>query len=91
MSRLAEIYRRVMAVPDLTKHETFIVRQWDGMDGCWTDCTGEVSRDEALRVWAKYTADGTRNIKYAEIDYYQIFPGGTRMVWDGSDGAEMHR
>lgn len=91
IEQIENTYRRVMHGPDLTKHQTFIVRVWDGMDGCWTDCTGEVSREEALRAWAGYTDGGTRKISYAEIDYYQIFPGDTRMIWNGADGAEMHR
>jgi hypothetical protein len=61
------------------------------MDGCWTDCTGEVGRDAALRVWAERTDGGTRCVAYAEIDYYRIFPGGTRMNSDGSEGRELHR
>jgi hypothetical protein len=67
------------------KYETYIVRQWDGMDGCWTDCTGDVGREEALRAWAS-----RHNVSYDEIDYYRIFPDGTRMDWDGSEGREMH-
>jgi hypothetical protein len=91
--QLAELYRRVggMSLRDFAKHETFIVRLWDGMDGCWTDCTGEVSRDEALRIWAERTDGGAHHISYSEIDYYWIFPGGTRMQWNGAEGREMHR
>ncbi len=89
---LVALYARVMGPAiDFARHETFIVRQWDGMDGCWTDCTGEVSRDEALRVWADYTQQGTKRVAYKEIDYYAIFPGGTCMLYDGSEGREMHR
>lgn len=73
------------------KYDSYILRQWDGMDGCWTDCTAEVGREEALRAWAARTEGGTRRVAYAEIDYYRIFPGGTRMHWDGSHGREMHR
>lgn len=73
------------------KHETYVVRVWDGMDGCWIDCTEEVGREEALRYWAEKTDGGSHHVAYAEIDYYRIFPGGTRMMWDGSEGMEMHR
>jgi hypothetical protein len=90
--QLIELYRRVMgAALDFAKHETFVVRLWDGMDGCWTDCTGDVGRDEALRGWAERTDGGTHRVSYSEIDYFAIFPGGTRMLWDGSEGMEMHR
>jgi hypothetical protein len=89
---LAALYVRVMGhTIDFTKHETFIVRVWDGMDGCWTDCTSPISRDEALRYWADRTKNGTQATKYDDIDYYAIFPGSTRMLWDGSDDREMFR
>lgn len=87
------VYCRLMGDPieAFLGHEKYIVRQWDGMDGCWTDCTGDVDRAEALRVWAERTSGGTKHVAYEKIDYYRIFPGGTRMIWDGSDGREMHR
>ena len=90
---LLALYCRVMreVAEVFVKYETYVVRLWDGMDGCWTDCTGEVGRDEALRYWANRTDGGTRCAAYAEIDYYRIFPGGTRMHWDGSEGQEMNR
>lgn len=90
---LLTIYCRAMhEVADVfVKYASYVVRQWDGMDGCWTDCTGEVGRDEALRVWAERTDGGAHRIGYAEIDYYRIFPGASQMKWDGSDGREMHR
>ena len=72
-------------------YETYIVRVWDGMDGCWTDCTAAVGQEEALRYWAERTGGGAHHISFAEIDYYKIFPGGTHMKWDGSEGREMHR
>jgi hypothetical protein len=90
---LLTIYCRVMGEPEsvFVKHESYIVRVWDGMDGCWSDCTGDVGRDEALRYWAEKTDGGAHHVSYSEIDYYRIFPGGTRMMWDGSEGREMHR
>lgn len=90
---LLALYCRVMreVAEVFIKYETYVVRSWDGMDGCWTDCTGEVGREEALRYWADRTAGGTRQVDYAEIDYCRIFPGGTRMHWDGSENREMHR
>ena len=73
------------------KYETYVVRHWDGMDGCWTDCTGSVGQEEALRYWAERTDGGAHRVAYAEIDYYRIFPGGTHMLWDGVEDQEMHR
>ena len=88
---LLTIYCRAMReVADVfVKYETYVVRGWDGMDGCWTDCTGDVDREKALRVWAERTDGGAHRVAYVEIDYYRIFPGGTRMHWDGE--REMHR
>jgi len=90
---LLALYCRVMreTAEVFIKYETYVVRHWDGMDGCWTDCTGDVGQEEALRYWADRTDGGTRQVDYAEIDYYRIFPGGTRMHWDGAEGQEMHR
>jgi hypothetical protein len=88
-----DLYCRVMHEDPgfFSKHESYIVRVWDGMDGCWTDCTKAVTRDEALQRWAKETDRGTQRVAYNEIDYYRIFPGSTNMLWDGSEGMEMHR
>lgn len=83
------VMREIASV--FVKYDTYVVRHWDGMDGCWTDGTGNVSQEEALRYWAERTDGGARHVDYAEIDYYRIFPGGTRMHWDGSEGQEMHR
>lgn len=93
---LLALYCRVMreVAEVFVKYETYVVRHWDGMDGCWTDCTGgtgEVGREKALRYWAERTDGGAHRVGYAEIDYYRIFPGGTRMHWDGSEGKEMNR
>jgi len=91
--QLLKLYCRTMNEVEgvFVKYETFVVRHWDGMDGCWTDCTGGVGRDEALRAWADKTEGGSKHVAYDEIDYYRIFPGGTHMLWDGSEGKEMHR
>ena len=83
------VMREIASV--FAKYETYVVRHWDGMDGCWTNCTGDVGQEEALRYWADRTDGGARHVDYAEIDYYRIFPGGTRMHWDGAEGQEMHR
>jgi len=92
-AELLALYCRVMREVEgvFTRYESYIVRVWDGLDGCWSDCTGEVGRDEALQYWAERTNGGTRHVAYDEVDYYRIFPGSTRMRWDGTDGKEMHR
>lgn len=93
IEHLLDLYCRVMNEVErvFVKYESYVLRSWDGIDGCWTDITGDVDREKVLRCWAEYTDGGTRRISFDEIDYYRIFPGGTRMLWDGSDGKEMHR
>ena len=93
IKELIAIYCRHMgdAPAQFTETGRYVVRVWDGMDGCWTNCTGEVGRDEALRYWASRTDVGTHHASYSEIDYYRIFSAGTHMLFDGSEGREMHR
>lgn len=88
---LRKLYEKVMHdVHDWDKG-TYIVRLWDGMDGCWCDCTKAVSGDEALKVWCERTAGGKKAISFQEIDYFKIYPSDTRMAWDGEEGREMFR
>lgn len=90
---LLALYCRVMheAVEALPEHGTYIVRHWDGMDGCWTDCTQEIPRAEALRLWAHRTANGTHRIARDLIDYYRIFPRETHVGWDGTGERGLSR
>lgn len=93
MSEQETLYRNVMFpidLPDFTVGK-FTVRCWDGMDGCWCDVAKDVTGAEALEVWCMKTANGTKAVKFSEIDYYRIFPADTAMVWDGSEGREMFR
>lgn len=58
----------------------YIVRQYDGMEGRWLDVTKEIPHEEAERAWQRFTANGSRNTKYEDIDYYRVFPANTRMI-----------
>jgi hypothetical protein len=93
LKELSDLYCKVMGDPTDFSTGKFIVRQFDGMDGCWcdlpeaTNVTGEV----ALRAWSAKTERGTKRVRFDEIDYYRIFPSDTRMKWDGSEGREMFR
>ena len=88
-------YKEVMGEDPglITGVNHFTVRLWDGMDGCWCDCSEatNVLPVKALRVWNEKTSNGTKKIRFAEIDYYRIFPADTKMEWDGSEGKEMFR
>jgi len=77
-------------IVDLRKEGPFVVRQWDGMVGAWTDCTGSVNAEEALTYWERATDGGTKGISFRnDIDYYRIFEANTVMLW--SEGREMYR
>ena len=70
----------------------WVVRQWDGMDGCWADATGPLTPPAALAVWNERTDSGTKRVSFKnDIDYYRIFPADTRMFLDGREGRELFR
>lgn len=68
----------------------FVVRLWDGMDGCWTDLNdAPLDAGAALRLWEERTDFGTQKVAFTEIDYFRIFPWETQMLY--ADGFEMFR
>ena len=71
--------------------ELFVVRLYDGFDGMWMDVSESVSREEAERIWNKKTDNGKRMTKYADIDYYQIFPADTKMYFSYESGKSIER
>jgi hypothetical protein len=73
------------------EEQLYVVRQWDGFDGCWTDITSPISKEEAERVWNKYTDNGTKKTSFDDIDYYHIFPANTRMIFDEQSAMERER
>jgi len=96
LEQLIALYKRVMGgnmeLDLFTANAKFMVRVWDGMDGCWTDCSDEpVDAVTALTYWAEKTSDGTKATSFNDIDYYRIFPGDTRVIWSGREGREMFR
>ena len=82
---MSQLYDRVMNHEALGWEEgEFMVRLWDGMDGCWTDCTTALPAHEALAFWCEKTGNGKHNTDgIRDIDYYRIFEADTRMLWDG--------
>jgi hypothetical protein len=90
---LIMVYREIHGANLDFKQGKFTVRHWDGMDGCWSDLeeATNVDAEKALAVWFMKTDGAKRAIRFSEIDYFRIFPGGTKMVWDGSEGREMFR
>lgn len=76
--------------PDLDEGpKLFIVRLFDGMDGEWVNVSDAVSEEEATKIWNEKTENGTKKIRFDEIDYFRIFPADTVMKY--SDGREMFR
>ena len=58
----------------------YILRLYDMFDG-WIDVTDPVSKSEAVAAWSENTKGGTQNTKYADGDYYKVFPADTKMVY----------
>jgi hypothetical protein len=71
------------------KEELYVVRLFDGMDGEWMDVSDPVTKEEADKIWNEKTNNGTKNTKYEHIDYYDIFPADTKMLF--SDGFSQTR
>jgi hypothetical protein len=68
----------------------FVVRVWDGMDGCWCDVSDEpLTKTAAIQMWMEKTENGTKAISFDDIDYYKIFPYETTMMYSGNN--EMFR
>lgn len=63
-----------------------VVRLYDGFDRQWMDVSKPVPEDEAQRIWNEKTKNGTERTKYADIDYYAIFPADTRMLYSEGYG-----
>jgi hypothetical protein len=57
----------------------FVVRLFDMFDG-WIDVSGPLSKHEADSLWNERTGNGKHHTKYADGDYYAIFPADTRML-----------
>lgn len=59
----------------------FVVRLYDGMDNVWMDVSKPVSKEEADRIWNQKTDNGTKKTKFDDIDYFNVFPADTNMVF----------
>jgi len=68
-----------MAEPTDLAQPLFILRLYDMFDG-WIDVSEPCTRSEADAAWDKETKGGTKNTKYADGDYYKVFPADTRMI-----------
>ena len=69
---------------ELTQDERpykYIVRLYDGSDNKWMNISKTVPYAEAKTIWDKHTQNGTKNTKFADIDYYRIFPADTKMLY----------
>lgn len=71
-------------IPSMTNKKTkglFVVRLYDGFDNIWMDVSKPVTKAEADKIWAEKTGNGTHHSKYADIDYYRVFPADTVMLY----------
>lgn len=64
----------------------FVVRLYDGFDNQWIDISRPVSKEEADKILAEKTHNGTTQTKYSDIDYYAIFPANTQMIYSNGFG-----
>jgi len=64
----------------------YVVRLYDGFDNQWIDVSGPVSRPEAEEIWKQKTDNGSHNTKFEDIDYYNIFPANTKMLYSNGFG-----
>lgn len=62
----------------------YVVRLWDGMDGVWMDIIKPSSYARARKVWNEKTKNGTEKTCFGDIDYFEIFPSDTDMVYSGN-------
>lgn len=71
---------------ELEPEKLYVVRLYDGMDNQWCDVAGPMSKAEADKVWNERTNNGTQKTNYGNIDYYSIFPAGTKMLYSNGHG-----
>lgn len=60
-------------------NELFVLRLWDMFDG-WIDVGEPMTAEAAHKLWLEKTHNGTRNTKYADGDYWRVFPANTQML-----------
>jgi hypothetical protein len=70
--------------PDL-----FVVRHYDGFDNEWIDVFGPDTKDACHEEWRKRTDGGTKSARYADIDYYKVFPADITMVNSEQGNREL--
>lgn len=71
------------AAKALLGSETFDVRLYDRHEGYWIDIKLGATWVEAQKAMEEGTKGGTQYTGYEKGDYYAVFPGGTRMLFDG--------
>jgi hypothetical protein len=59
----------------------YTVRHYDGFDNNWIDVLENVSYEEARELWDDRTAKGTKNTRFSDIDYYDIYEADTKMIF----------
>lgn len=61
---------------------TYVVRLYDGFEGRWMDISSKnLSLPEAAKLWDEKTNGGKNHTKYEDLDYYDVFPSDTTMLY----------
>lgn len=64
------------------QEKLYIVRLYDGFDNVWIDICDPCPYEKAKKIYDSKTDNGTKKIKYNDIDYYKIFESNTRMFYE---------
>lgn len=59
----------------------YVVRLYDGFDNLWMDICEPTTKERAEEILARKTNNGKKNAKFEDIDYYEIFPADTKMLF----------
>ena len=67
--------------PKVKGVDKYVVRLYDGFDNEWIDVSEPVSYEEAVKIWNEKTNNGEKNTRFGDIDYYDIYPASTVMMF----------
>lgn len=70
----------------------YVVRLYDGFDRIWIDVSSKnLTLPEAASLWDKKTDGGNEHARYDDLDYYDVFPANTTMLFSSEVTDETPR